>query len=62
MLSQYEIDQINEWMKEPGNLMKLSPMENCIIQQEFLKYMENIAPIIERAMVRDSNTKFLLRM
>ena len=61
-MRQEDIDQINKWMEDPENLKKLTPLEIAQVNLHLLQYQEKIAPIIIRAMARDENTKFFLRL
>lgn len=62
-LRQEDIDQINEFMKDPKNLKKLAPLEQAFINLCFLQYQEKIAPIIIGAMARDKDTQtFFFRL
>lgn len=63
-LRQEDIDQINNFMKDPNNLKtKLTPLEQAYINLCFLQYQEKIAPIIIGAMARDKGTQtFFFRL
>lgn len=61
-LRQEDIDQINEFMKDPENLKKLTPFEMAQVNLYFLQYQEKIAPIVMKAMYRDSGTTFFFRL
>lgn len=61
-LRQEDLDQINEFMKDPENLKKLTPFEMAQVNYYFLQYQEKIAPIVMKAMARDSGTTFFFRL
>lgn len=61
-LRQEDIDQINEFMKDPENLKKLTPFEMAQVNLYFLQYQEKIAPIVMKTMARDSGTTFFFRL
>lgn len=61
-LGQEDLDQINEFMKDPKNLTKLMPIELSQINLYFLQYQEKIAPIVMRAMARESGKTFFFRL
>ena len=49
-------------MKYPENLKKLTPLEMAQVNLYFLQYQEKIAPIVMKAMARDSGTTFFFRL
>lgn len=61
-LRQEDIDQITEFMKNPENLKKLTPLELAQINLYFQQYQEKIAPIVMKAMTRDNGTTFFFRL
>lgn len=61
-LRQEDLNQINEFMKNPENLKKLTPLEAAQVNLYFLQYQEKIASIIMKAMARDEGTTFFFRL
>lgn len=61
-MTQSDLDQINEWMGNPENMKKLTPLELAKVNLCLQQYMEAIAPIIMRAMNRDDKTTFLFKL
>lgn len=62
MLSDEDVKQINEWMSNKENFMKLSALEAAQINESYLRHIETIAPIIIKAMARDESAHFLFKL
>ena len=57
MMDRAEMNMVIEKMQDKEFIdNKLTPMESMQITQEYLKYLENIAPIVKRAIARDKDT------
>lgn len=61
-MRQEDFDKINAWMGNPENIKKLTPLEAATINLYFQQYEEKIAPIVIRAMNRDKEAHFIIKL
>lgn len=63
MVTQDELNTMNAWMSSKENMDKLTIEEQLVINASLMRHMNEIAPIIQKAMARDAESaSFLFKL
>lgn len=58
-----DMDRVNDFMRDPENLKKLTPTEAAYVNLCFMQYQEKIAPVVMKVIARDKGKgTFLFRL
>lgn len=63
MVTQDELNTMSAWMSSKENMDKLTIEEQLAFNASFMRHMNEIAPIIQKAMARDTESaSFLFKL
>lgn len=61
-MTEHEQEQIAAWLSDLENVKSLSVQDQMKIAMANIEFMEKIAPIVKRAMLKDRAATFLFKM